>query len=502
MSRSAEARYELKQAANEASAQFWQHQQQQQYYYQGYTGTTLHAAPTPSVLAQTQVSYLQAQGQYVGSEVDDPQWRLTRKMEMHGNRETYNLNSLLANCIMTHDYTKRLWEMGESFRGLVSEAKENVKHVEPWQQGTQRTPSTAFCLLLRLFQLGLHEGHVRHLLSSNFPQLRCLGYLYLRYVCPPADLWRWCEAGLYDDIQSIPGSDQALNRWLRKLLTDQKYYGTILPRIPVLIDRDIRVKLILVDEADARAKKNARLLPLENGPTIKAIYADDANEPAWYTAVIDAPDDANTSKPPEHAKFWVTFPEYGNTELLRIGDLDLSSLDPGLAEDDDDDHRRSDDRRKNRHRSRSRSRRDRKRRRRDDDSDDDRDRHRRRRDRRDDDSDRRRDRRDDDSDGERRRDDDSDDDRDRRRRRRDRRDDDTDDQPRNGESLLAGGRLQKVIAQQRAAASSSSDYARRPPGYKEALALKADRYTHRRRSPSPDRHKSSINDAIHDYSTK
>ena len=397
--------------------------------------------------------------------------------------------------------------MGDSFSSLLEEAREKVTHVEPyvvcrrrvngarrWQQGTSRKPSTAFCILVRLFQLGLHEGHVHVLLRPNEkPVVRCLGYLYLRYVLAPAQLWRWCEAELYEDAGRtsaalVGGAQTTVSAWLRALLAEQKYYGTILPRIPVKIEREIKVKMMLVGESLERAAANAKLeTQLVAGAAVRAIYADDNNEPAWYDAVVDAVD---TSGPVR--KFWVTFPEYGNQELVRLGDVQLVGAvqppddvpdDRGGRRHDDDE---PDDRRSRRHEDdRSRRRRDAddradKRRRRDDD-----DRRSRRRRRDDDDDDHRRTRR-------RHRDDD-DDDRRRRRRRRSPSDvEDGEDEepqrqpdsgPRTGESLLAGDRMAKVLQQQREAASAGSDYARRPQGYKEALALKIDRYTRRDRQP-------------------
>ena len=98
----------------------------------------------------------------------------------------------------------RLWEMGEAFGPLLQEAREKIKHVEPWQRGTQRTPSTAFCILVRLFQLGLTEAHMTKLLAQKDPSPRQSGwFFYLRYVLKPELLWRYCEDVLIDDGRAI-----------------------------------------------------------------------------------------------------------------------------------------------------------------------------------------------------------------------------------------------------------------------------------------------------------
>jgi len=367
----------------------------------------------------------------------------------------------------------------------LNEAKEKISHLEPWAKGIQRMPSTAFCILFRLFQIGLHRGHVETLLAQSSAYVRCLAYLYLRYVCHPSDLWNWCEIGLKEDVDDklILCGDTAstVANWLQSLLTDQKYYGTILPRIPIKIEREIKVKLILLEESRNRAKINTtKLHCFLPGTKVRAIYADQETEPAFFDAQIDRQD--NKSKVP---KFFVTFTEYGNQELVWIGEIELigdnfekiphkknQSVDgdPILAEksshiatstdhdsyqqrrrrqssdnSDSSKHHHSD-----RHycydRSRSPSY---------SSSDNERsyDRHYHHRSR----------------------------DKESYRRRQNRRDDY--DGPRTGESLLAGDRLERVIRQQREAATSRTDYARRPQGFKEALALKLDTHHRRRRSP-------------------
>jgi pre-mRNA-splicing factor 38B len=49
------------------------------------------------------------------------------------------------------------------------------------------------------------------------------------------------------------------------------------------------------------------------GAKVKAIYSDDENEPCWYEAVIDS------VALEFNNKYWVTFPEYGNSECIDLG---------------------------------------------------------------------------------------------------------------------------------------------------------------------------------------
>lgn len=224
--------------------------------------------------------------------------------------------------------------MGEAFAPLLQEMKK-ITFVEPWQRGTSRTPSTAFFILVRLFQLGLTEAHVAKLLSQrDRPLVRAVGFLYLRYVLKPELLWRYCEDVLIDDGRAVmeEGGTQTLGEWLRTILTEQNYHGTNLPRIPTKIDRDIRARVALVDEAKARSSLNARNLSrFERGCEVRAIYGDDKNEPAWYDAIVESMEKDKDDAGKERVRFQVSFPAYGHGALVRLGDLDTRTDEEGGA---------------------------------------------------------------------------------------------------------------------------------------------------------------------------
>jgi hypothetical protein len=82
------------------------------------------------------------------------------------NTSTYNINSLLYKNVLGSDYYKACGAL-DDFNELLHEIHASVTHVEPWSQGTQRLPSTAFCLLVKMFEFRLtrkqvcvFEGHV------------------------------------------------------------------------------------------------------------------------------------------------------------------------------------------------------------------------------------------------------------------------------------------------------------------------------------------------------
>jgi pre-mRNA-splicing factor 38B len=67
-------------------------------------------------------------------------------------------------------------------------------------------------------------------------------------VCAPAQLWDWFQYYLEDDEEiAVSGGVKpkkiTIGKLCRTLITEQKFEGTILPRIPVPIARDLEKKL-------------------------------------------------------------------------------------------------------------------------------------------------------------------------------------------------------------------------------------------------------------------
>jgi pre-mRNA-splicing factor 38B len=193
--------------------------------------------------------------------------------------------------------------------------------------------------------------------TGDCPYVRAIGFLYLRYTCPPKDLWSWFEPYIEDEETFAPSADpdviMTIGKYLTKLLTDMQYYNTTLPRIPVPIERKIKVLLLLLEEKQRRRKNNINMIEngsfnFANGSKVMAIYADAENEPAWYEAVITSKDNEQVNK------YWVTFPEYGNSECVDLGDMKLISDNNSTGNNHDRDKDKS--RRKSNSRSRSRSR--------------------------------------------------------------------------------------------------------------------------------------------------
>ncbi|KAF9998146.1 hypothetical protein BGZ79_008177 [Entomortierella chlamydospora] len=153
-----------------------------------------------------------------------------------------NLNSVIFQNIIDSPYLKTLSEMS-SFQEIVTEAQRN----EPFLKGS--TPSTAWVIMYKFWTLPLTVRQLENLIDHpHSVYLRGIGFLYLRYVCKPDQLWDWLGAYLEDDQEIILQSGvkpvySTIGKMCYTLLHDQKFLGQILPRIPVLVMRDLEAKL-------------------------------------------------------------------------------------------------------------------------------------------------------------------------------------------------------------------------------------------------------------------
>jgi len=182
------------------------------------------------------------------------------------------------------------------------------------------------------------------------PYIRCIGILYLRYVSDPKELWDWLMPYLYDEepvkIASRHSKEETVGDFVRGLLNDLDYYGTRLPRLPLGLEREIKVKLLQEEQIEQRALKNykdkQRMEYFQKiGSNVKALYGDEENPTTWYDAVVDrvVRKDDETGYEYSRPRFLVTFPLYGNTEVVTLGEMDIPDKNDRMF-----DHRGSENR--------------------------------------------------------------------------------------------------------------------------------------------------------------
>jgi len=209
-----------------------------------------------------------------------------------------------------------------------------------------KSPSEAFCLLLRLLTMRSTSNQMVLMLDhKDSPFIRAIGFLYLRYTCDPSQLFKWLKPYLFDDepIQISANKKNAASRgrggsrsedtigsFVRALLSSNRdFCGTMLPRLPAEIEREMQVQLLQAEKVERRAEIHSKdKKTMDNfqklGSKVVATYEDEENPLQWYTAEIDRVvlrgEDGSILKYP---KFVVTFSEYGNTETVLLGEMDL-----------------------------------------------------------------------------------------------------------------------------------------------------------------------------------
>lgn len=216
-------------------------------------------------------------------------------LPLWGNEKTMNLNNLILTNILSSPYFKvNLYKL-KTYHEVVDEIYYNVQHLEPWEKGSRKTSgqtgmcggvrgvgaggivSTAFCILYKLFTLKLTRKQLLGLMNHcDSPYIRALGFMYIRFTQPPADLVDWYEPYLDDDeeldVKAGGGQMLRIGDMLRHLLTKLEWFATLFPRIPVPIQKEIERRLAMHPPKVAAAVQEAEP---EAGPAASTAAAAD-----------------------------------------------------------------------------------------------------------------------------------------------------------------------------------------------------------------------------------
>lgn len=187
-------------------------------------------------------------------------------LPLWGNEKTMNMNHLiLTNILSSHYFKVNLYEL-KTYHEVIDEIYYKVTHLEPWEKGSRVTAgqtgmcggvrgvgaggivSTAYCILYKLFTLKLTRKQVVGLINhGDSPYIRALGFMYIRYTQPPADLWDWYKPYLDDeeklDVKAGGGKEMTIGEMLWHFLSKLEWFSTLFPRIPVPIQKDLESKM-------------------------------------------------------------------------------------------------------------------------------------------------------------------------------------------------------------------------------------------------------------------
>ena len=172
-----------------------------------------------------------------------------------------NLNSMLIENIRSHDYFKGLADL-KTFDEVVDQIYYDCTYCTPWKPGTHRAqraagmcsglrgvsnagiPSTCYMLLFKLYTLKLTTSQIKRLIShTDSPFIRVIGFLYVRHCCEPKSLWGWFEPYAKDSEEFSETGDTnmiTMSRFIKRILTELDFHDTMLPRLPVPVQREIQ----------------------------------------------------------------------------------------------------------------------------------------------------------------------------------------------------------------------------------------------------------------------
>merc|ERR1719158_2063474 len=183
-----------------------------------------------------------------------------------GNQRTMNMNPLILTNVTNSPYFKVQLFNIKTYHEVIDEIYYKVDHLEPWERGSRKTSgqtgmcggvrgvgaggivSSAYCLLYKLYTLKLTRKQVNGLLvHCDSPYIRGLGFMYIRYTQPPADLLGWFEEYLDDEEEIDPkaggGKPMTMGEMVKSMLVRLEWFDTRFPRIPVNVQKQINASL-------------------------------------------------------------------------------------------------------------------------------------------------------------------------------------------------------------------------------------------------------------------
>mmetsp|Transcript_29446 Transcript_29446/g.80903 ORF Transcript_29446/g.80903 Transcript_29446/m.80903 type:complete len:444 (-) Transcript_29446:153-1484(-) len=253
-------------------------------------------------------------------------------LPLWGPDSTFHFNQLLLRNTIHSPYFQKCCEKLMDWNAAIDEIYYEVKSLQPFSN--DKSPSTAFCLLLRLMTLRMTDHQLGLTLKhADSPFIRGIGFLYLRYVGMPDNVLTWIEPYLDDEeeiaVETGHRAPTTIGEFVRGLFRSRDFYGTPLPRYPLEIERSIQVRLLHAEKVAERAANHFKNQQRMNhfrtlGSEIMALYSDDENPLSWYKAVVDRviTRDEDSGYNLKYPKFVVTFTEYGNTETVALGEID------------------------------------------------------------------------------------------------------------------------------------------------------------------------------------
>lgn len=180
------------------------------------------------------------------------------------NTDTFNFTPMLRMRILRSDYYASLTHA--SVEDVMDHIQSLVDHAEPYQTDSPMEPSTLFCCVYRLLCRRLTREELRHFLfCERSPYIRAAGFFYIRFGWKCHEVWHAFQEHLFDPEEFLPQAGvrrlpMTIGSWLQMILVDEKYYGTMLPRISQTLKQDMAPTLRRADQLRKAYFTNAEFL--------------------------------------------------------------------------------------------------------------------------------------------------------------------------------------------------------------------------------------------------
>lgn len=246
---------------------------------------------------------------------EDPDADRRGPLELVNPTKGFGFSGLLQTHITECAHYKSLLSL-ETFDQLVEEMYQFANGVEPYMVNSGTLPSALFCCLYRFFTMALDGRNLRRLIDNQeSAYIRCAGFLYVRMGLPHDQMLDWLGEYLLDDDEFQPTQESdwkiSIGDYVEGLLRDDKYYNTVLPRLPMVTRRHVEEKLAPLGQNRKRMKVNKDIIDTfrESGMKIETCIGCE-----WlHGTLLDLEDEA-----PSRPKVRVRL-EDGSEEYVHLG---------------------------------------------------------------------------------------------------------------------------------------------------------------------------------------
>eukprot|EP00929_Paragymnodinium_shiwhaense_P088431 TRINITY_DN48762_c0_g1_i1.p1 TRINITY_DN48762_c0_g1~~TRINITY_DN48762_c0_g1_i1.p1 ORF type:complete len:710 (+),score=166.00 TRINITY_DN48762_c0_g1_i1:64-2130(+) len=270
--------------------------------------------------------------------------------EVDYSRRTFNCSPMLKDQILSSTYFKSLLSIN-SIDDLIVEIQKYADTLDVYNGGTTTSPSCFACHVYRLFTLPQAEdlNEISQLIDSLYePLVRCVGFVYMRFVLKPEHLWEMLEDYLYDEVelkymQNGKVVYTTVGEFVEQLLISDRYFNTPLPRVPAKARGLLEERVAPLPQYRKRLQANRKVFIPEkvHDLPVEVVVAG-----RWVRAV------AKKLIGRTESKVRVKLEETGEVRNVHLGKVVLAD-DDRLRDAGDSD---GPDRKRRRSRSRSRSR--------------------------------------------------------------------------------------------------------------------------------------------------